>query len=85
MRPKIVMALLAVGAVVGIGSGIAHMRSDHHHERAQRAAQLCVDAAFAAADGRALPDTAARDHHFHDRIVQLCADAARQRRPPGAG
>jgi hypothetical protein len=81
MRRKIIMGLLAIGAVVGIGSGFVQMRHGHHH-RAQRAAEICVDAALATALGPA-PAPAAESNRYDRHIVKLCSDAARRRRPPG--
>ena len=58
MRRRFMMAMLAVGVVVGYGSGFAQMRRWHQwHEQHQREvmsqfARTCVDAARADGHGR---------------------------------
>ncbi len=78
MKRKIVMGLLAVGAIVGFGSAFSHARHGHH--RWERAAEVCVDAALseAAGDYAGRPE---RVDRMERRVAELCAEEARRRGP----
>jgi len=76
MKRKIVMGLLAVGAVVGLSAGFTGY--SHRHHRAERAAEVCVDAALAVAHGEARPERVSR---FDRKVAEVCADEARRRVP----
>ena len=79
MKRKIIMGVLALGAIAGFGSAFHHMRGGRHH-RAERAAAVCVDAALAEAEGT-LGDRPPRVHRMERRVAELCADEARKLRP----
>lgn len=81
MRRKIVMGILAAGAIGGFTSGLVHLSRCGHHGR-QRAAELCAGAALAVergTDPAAATDTA---HRWEERVVATCAEVARDRQPP---
>lgn len=66
MKRKIVIALLALGTLVGFGSGFARMHHGRHgrHDRfMDQVAERCVDAArrLDAREGRRGPERGARE------------------------
>lgn len=71
MKRKLLIALLSFGTVAGFGSGIASMVCWHSHAHGRRAAferhvaDLCVEAALRARDGRCPVDRPPPPHHHH--------------------
>lgn len=70
MKRKLLIALFAFGTVAGFGSGFASLANCHqrHHERRaafeQHVADVCVEAAYRAREGREAPiDRPPPRHH----------------------